>query len=1026
MRDFAAERRDSLVRYLRKHVAGEVRFDDTSRHLYSTDASHYQIRPLGVVIPKSQDDLKSAVQIAADLGVPITARGSGTSLSGQSIGPGMVIDCSKYLNRIGDVDVSGRKVRVQPGIVLDHLNRELARFGLAFGPDVATASRATLGGMMGNNSAGARSIVYGQTVDHVRSLDMILSDGTRATFFPLTPTEYEQKLELRTREGEAYRAADAAVRQNGNEIVARTPKIMRKVSGYNLAGLIPGVRSQVSGVGNTRHNGQPSPIAEPRRLNPNLVPLLIGSEGTLAVIAEAELALVPRPKYRGLLVPQFESLGNALDALAVCLELGPSAVELMDKMLIDLARVQRSLKDTMAAVRGRPEALLMVEFSSDDASDVSYRVHELERRLGSAVGLITSVPAIDAAIRDPLWDLRRAAMPLLYGLPGDRKPVTFVEDCAVAPERLPEFTALFREIFRRHGTDGAFYGHASVGCLHVRPVLNLHDPSDAVLMRRIMEEVTDLVLRFNGTLSGEHGDGLVRSEWNRKMFGPVVYEAFQQVKRGFDPENVLNPGKIVDSPAMEEHWRLPPGPIPPDPPTILDFSKQGGFFKSAEACNGAGVCRKTQGGAMCPSYRATKDERDTTRGRANALRIALSVQDSEDGSEESVMDGRLRSGLTPDSRLPTPLSQRWIAEVMDLCLSCKACKSECPANVDVAKLKAEFLQAFYEHRPRPLGHLLVKNIHRLSPLAARFAGMNNWLARRPFLRRAMQSITGIDRRRSLPEWHRDHFRRWFSRRTPVASPPVSASHPCTGVRGSPRVVLLDDCFTTFQEPGIGQAAVTLLERVGYEVELASICCGRAMISKGFLTDARRLAQEGIARLDSYAAAGIPILGLEPSCILTLADEWPELVPGSAAKRVAAAAEMADSWLGRQVRENGVSLELAPRNGKVLFHAHCHQKALVGPKGSAEALRMVPGTDLTVLDVGCCGMAGSFGYETEHYDLSVAIANLALIPAVTAEPEATIVATGTSCRHQIRDLTGRVALHPLEVLAGNQLSLMNGH
>ncbi len=954
--DFAAVRRDSLVRYLRRHVAGEVRFDDTSRRLYSTDASHYLVQPLGVVVPKNIDDLTVTVQIASELGIPITARGAGTSLSGQAIGPGVVIDCSKYLNRIGPVDVSGRRVRVQPGVVLEHLNREVAPFGLMFGPEVATASRATLGGMIGNNSAGSRSIVNGRTVDHVHSLKAVLSDGSVADFGKLTAAEHERKLELRTREGDAHRAANRAVRENEVEIRARTPKIQRKVSGYNLLALA-----------NDSHS---------------LVPLLVGSEGTLALVAEAELDLIPRPKHRGLLLPQFDSLAAALDALAACLELGPSAVELMDRMLLDLAREQRSLKNTMAAIRGRPEALFMVEFSSDDPADVSYRVHELERRLRGIPGLITAVPALDAATRDPLWSLRESALPLLFGMVGDRKPVTFVEDCAVAPERLPEFTARFRETLRKHGTDGAFYGHASVGCLHIRPVLNLHDTSDVRKMRAIMNDITDLVLTFGGSLSGEHGDGMVRSESNRKMFGPAMYEAFRQVKRGFDPANVLNPGKVVDGPAMEENFRVPPGRALPEVPTAFDYTAQGGYFRSIELCNGVGVCRKTQGGAMCPSYRATRDEKDTTRARANALRMAAIGNDTANDSN------------------------RWVAEVMDLCLSCKACKSECPSNVDMAKLKAEFLQAYYSKRMRPLGHLLVKNVHTLSPLGAKWAGFGNWLARRPWVRRAMESMAGFDRRRSLPELHRDHLRNWFPRRQ-IAKPETAN-----------RVVLLDDCFTTFQEPRIGRAAVTLLERAGFKVELAGICCGRAMISKGFLTEARLLAREGIGKLDRFAAAGVPILGLEPSCLLTLADEWPDLVPGAAAKRVAAASELAEGWLARQVRDSALSLDLSQKGGRVLFHGHCHQKALVGVQGSVDALKLAPGLDVTVLDAGCCGMAGSFGYEKEHYDVSVAIANLALIPALKAEPTATVVATGTSCRHQIRDLTGRIARHPLELLASN--------
>jgi FAD/FMN-containing dehydrogenase len=610
--DFAATRRDSLVRYLRRHVAGEVRFDDTSRRLYSTDASHYQLQPLGVVVPKTVDDLSVTVQIASELGVPITARGAGTSLSGQAIGPGVVLDCSKYLNRVGEVDVTGRRVTVQPGVVLDQLNRELAPFGLMFGPDVATASRATLGGMIGNNSAGSRSVVYGQTVDHVRGLTAVLSDGAVGAFGPLTAAEYERKLELRTREGDAYRAADGVVRDHAAEIAARTPTIQRKVSGYNLAGLMEcGAKSEPG----TPHSALRTPHS--------LVPLLVGSEGTLAVTTGAELNLLPRPRHRGLLVPQFATLAAALDALAACMELGPSAVELMDRMLIELAAGQRGLKDTMAAIRGRPEALFMVEFSGDDPADVSYRVHELERRLRGVPGLTAAVPALDPAVRDPLWNLRSAALPLLFGTVGDRKPVTFVEDCAVAPARLPEFTARFRDILHRHGTDGCFYGHASVGCLHIRPVLNLHDPADVRAMRSIMADVVRLVLEFGGSLSGEHGDGIARSEWNRTMFGPVVYEAFRRVKRGFDPGNVLNPGKVVDGPAMDEGFRHPPGRPLPELPTVLDYDAQGGFFRSVELCNGVGVCRKTQGGAMCPSYRVTRDERDTTRGRANAVRHAL-------------------------------------------------------------------------------------------------------------------------------------------------------------------------------------------------------------------------------------------------------------------------------------------------------------------------------------------------------------------------------------------------------------------
>jgi Fe-S oxidoreductase len=568
---------------------------------------------------------------------------------------------------------------------------------------------------------------------------------------------------------------------------------------------------------------------------------------------------------------------------------------------------------------------------------------------------------------------------------------------------MPEFAARFRDILHRHGTDGCFYGHASVGCLHIRPVLDLHDPADVATMRGIMTDVTDLVLAFGGSLSGEHGDGLVRSEWNRKMFGPVVYEAFRQIKRGFDPDNVLNPGKVVDGPAMEENLRVKPGAKIPDLPTVFDYSRQGGFFRSIEQCNGAGVCRKTQGGAMCPSYRATGDEQDTTRGRANALRLALS---QFEGTGSTVVPKNQKSRITDQGQL----SQRWVYEVMDLCLSCKACKAECPANVDLAKLKAEFLNAYYAQRARPLGHLLMKHVHTLSLVGSTLAGLANWLAKRPLVRRLMQAVGGIDRRRSLPQLHRYHLRKWYATRK---MPDFQKT-----VRESPRrVILFDDCFTTFQEPQIGIAAVELLERAGYTVELAGVCCGRAMLSKGFLTDARKLAREGVAKLCAAAAEGVPILGLEPSCVLTLTDEWPELIPGPAASKIAAVAELAEGWFARQIVAGHCHYTPPSVSGRALFHGHCHQKALVGTSGSSAALGLLPGLDITVLDAGCCGMAGAFGYEKEHYDLSVQIANLALVPAVTAAPDAIVVATGTSCRHQIRDLTGRMALHPIELLAG---------
>jgi FAD/FMN-containing dehydrogenase/Fe-S oxidoreductase len=989
--DFTEMKREHLARALRQHTSGEVRFDRASRHLYSTDASIYQVEPLGVVIPRTVEDVVAVVQIAGELGVPITARGGGTSLSGQSIGPGVVLDVSKYLNTILAIDPQTRTAWVQPGVVLDQLNHALEEHGLQFGPDVATANRANLGGMIGNNSAGARSIVYGKTADHVRRLDVVLADGRRADFGFLSPREWDQRAELRTPEGALYRQVRDLVRLHRDEIQWRFPRILRRVSGYNLDYLCDVLATEL---------GEPNPPAPfPKReggaegLSPSplrgggwgegfrdkcgLHQLVIGSEGTLAIVTEAELNLLPRPKHRGLLVPQFSSLAAAMDALAVCLEFQPSAVELMDRLLLELSAQNLALREVMQSIPGPPQALFMVEFSSDNAAEVADRVEKLQRRLQGVNGLTGMTPALDAGLREPLWNLRRAAMPLLYSMPGDRKPITFVEDCAVSPARLPEFSARFRDILHRHGTDGSFYGHASVGCLHIRPVLNLKSSDDVARMRRIASEVTDLVLEFGGSLSGEHGDGMVRSEWNEKMFGPVVYGAFRQVKAAFDPHGVLNPGKVVEAAPMTENLRYGPQYKPIELPTVFDYSRQEGFLRSIEMCNGAGACRKHQGGTMCPSYRATCEEADSTRGRANALRRAIS-------GEEPLRELRSRA----------------VHDILELCLMCKACKAECPSNVDMAKLKAEWLELYYAGRRRPLGHRLVAHLPAFNRAFAWAAPLVNWGGRNRLARWLLEKLAGLDRRRSMPPLHRDHFRRWFARQRLV--------------RGERKVLLLDDCFTSYNEPAVGQAAVRLLERAGCEIELGGFCCGRTLISKGFVSEAKALVSREAPRLAARLADGTPLLGVEPSCLLTLADEWPELLPGPETRAIAQAVHLADHWLARESREGRIALPLAEKRATCVLHTHCHQRALLGTTGTAQALKLVPGLEVKVLDAGCCGMAGSFGFE--HYDVSVQIANLALLPALAEAPEAVVVAPGTSCRHQILDLARRRALHPLEVLA----------
>jgi FAD/FMN-containing dehydrogenase/Fe-S oxidoreductase len=1001
MTTFIDQQREALARHLRKHLAGEVRFDAPSRRLYSTDASIYQIEPLGVVIPRSIDDVVATVQIAGEMRISITARGGGTSLSGQSIGPGVVMDCSKYLSAILDIDPVARIARIQPGVVLDTLNRAAGEHKLLFGPDVATASRANLGGMIGNNSAGSRSIVYGKTIDHVRRLDVVLSDGTRTSFGPLDTGEWQRRAAATTLEGTIYRQVRQIVGEQRDQIQRRFPRILRRVSGYNLDSFLwiadHGVQVEKPGSA-----GLQSAIRNPQSaIGPiGLHRLIVGSEGTLAVVTGAEVDLLSMPRVRGLVVPQFDSLAAAMKALAPCLEMGPSAVELMDDLLLELTRGNLALRGAMKPIQGTPKALFMVEFSGDDPTEVADRVDKLTRRLQGCNGMTACVPALDPAVRDQLWNLRRAAMPLLYGMRGDRKPVTFVEDTAVSPERLPEFAHRFRDVLQKHGTDGAFYGHASVGCLHIRPLINLKDAGEVERMRRITEDITDLVLEFGGSLSGEHGDGLARSEWNRKMFGEAIYDAFCRVKHAFDPHNLLNPGKVVHAPKMTENLRYSLDYRPVEPETIFDYSSQEGFLRSVEMCNGNGACRKMQGGAMCPSYRATLDEKDTTRARANALRHALASEN---------VSGPFSSSCTgekgPDSI--SRMRQAWVNDVLDLCLMCKACKSECPSNVDMAKIKAEFLHAYYRGRPRPLGHLLMAGLPYFNRVAAPFAPLVNWVQGRRAFRWLLEKTAGIDRRRSLPPLYDENFQRWFRRHRP---------DPYAGKRG--RVLLIADCFTTWNEPAVGRAAVRVLERAGYRVELAPLfCCGRVLISKGFLVQARSWVRSQVAPLFRRIADGTPILGLEPSCLLTLADEWTELAPGAETQRVAAAAHLADSWLAKQVAARECELSLSPSKGLCVLHGHCHQKALLGVAASAPALRLIPGLDVQVLDAGCCGMAGSFGFEKEHFDISAKIAGLALLPALHKVPDAIVAAPGTSCRHQIHDLAGRRALHPLEVVEG---------
>ncbi|HKD36466.1 MAG TPA: FAD-linked oxidase C-terminal domain-containing protein, partial [Pirellulales bacterium] len=716
----------------------------------------------------------------------------------------------------------------------------------------------------------------------------------------------------------------------------------------------------------------------------NLAKMIVGAEGTLACVTEALVHLVPLPARRGIVVLHFNSLAAAVASITPVLACRPSAAELLDGQIIGLAEKSLEYRHYLDFVVGRPESLMIVEFSGESDDEVARQADDLCERLRGQPGLEHALKAIEPRMCDHIWACRKATMPLLYGIPGARKPIAFVEDTAVDPARLPEFVARFREILKRAGTDGAFYGHASVGCLHIRPLLDSANRGDLAAIETISRNVADLVLEFHGAMSGEHGDGLARSYLNERLFGSRIYAAFKQIKAAFDPLGILNPGKVVDGPSPIENLRHAPSDKPLAVPTTFDFTSEGGLYGAASMCNGAGVCRKLHTGTMCPSFMATGDEEHSTRGRANALRLVL-------------------SGALPAERL----GSRELYETFDLCLQCKGCKAECPSNVDVAKMKAEFLSQYHAASGTPLGSRMMADVARMNRLGSAFAPLSNWLLRAPGAARLVARMTGIDRRRPLPKFVRASFQKWFRR------------HPrregASAARG--QIVLLDDCLTSYCEPQVNRAAVQVLEAAGYEVILASLeCCGRAAISKGLLDDAQKRARRNVGRLLPFAERGVPIVGCEPSCLLTLTDEYLDLVPSEAAQRVAAAAALIETHLVRCgiAPPRGGTTE--PRPAKLLVHGHCHQKALVGMADTVKLLTAVPGTAVTVVDSGCCGMAGSFGYE--HYDLSMKIGERVLFPAVRRAEATTILAPGFSCRHQIEHGTGRKSLHPIEFVAAS--------
>jgi FAD/FMN-containing dehydrogenase/Fe-S oxidoreductase len=941
---------------LKKRIEGDVRFDRYSRLLYSTDASIYQIEPVGVVVPRHKGDVRAVIELSNKLGVSVLPRGGGTSLAGQTVGHSIVLDFSKYMQNVLEVNKDELWCRVQPGLVQDELNAHVRAMGLQFGPDTSTSNRATIGGMIGNNSSGAHSLTYGKTLDHVIELTVLLADGSEVMLKDLSPDEVEKRSRTDSIEGRAYREVYRLAGQHRNEILARYPKIMRRVSGYNLDEFV---------------KSQPF----------NLSRMIVGSEGTLATVVEAKMRLVPKPKWTAMDVIHFNDDIEALECAQIILQTRPYAMESTDKMVLNLARGNIEQSRRLGFVQGTPDSLLMVEYAGETEEEVKDQVYKLEEvrkreKIGYAATLAFKPEEVKA-----IWGVRKAGLGLLLGIKGDKKPIAFVEDTAVAPAKLPEFIRRFREVVARHDTVAGYYGHCSVGCMHIRPLINLKEESETHKMVSIANAISDLVLEFNGALSGEHGDGLARSHFNAKLFGPAIYDAFRQIKRAFDPKNLMNPGKIVDAPAMTESLKISPRYNPWEPRTTLDFAGQGGFVRAVEMCSGMAECRKKLDGTMCPSYMGTLDEEHSTRGRANALRSAI-------------------SGHAPQEEF----TGKRLYEVMDLCLECKACKAECPSNVDMAKLKYEFLDHYYRANGLPLRSRMFGAIETLNRIGSRLAPLSNWIANSSINRWLLQAIAGIDRRRPLPEFAAETFEQWFRKHNSEVNRP----------KGD--VVLFHDTFNNYNTPHVAIAATQFLEKSGYRVLLVEKkCCGRPMISKGMLSQAQENAAWNIDKLLPYAEKKIPIVGLEPSCLLTLRDEYPDLIPTDAAKRVAGNSFLLEEFVVKEQKEEKLVIN-SDRNGKkVLLHGHCHQKALVGTAPTVAMLKAA-GYEVSEVDSGCCGMAGSFGFEKEHYDLSAKIGNRRLVPAVNATaPEVEIVAPGISCRQQIEHLAGRKAKHPAELL-----------
>ena len=955
----------------------DIRTDELTRRLYANDASMYETLPEAVAFPKSGEELSQLVRHCAELHTTITARSGGTSLAGQTTGSGWIMDVSRYMTGIGEINPDTKQVTVAPGVIRDILNRRCAEYGLQFGPDTSTTNRCMIGGMIGNNSCGLYSIKYRTTREHIHSVDAVLSDGSRVTFGPLTADELEQKKSLQTLEGHIYRGMIRLLEQNRELITSSYPHpdIMRRNTGYALDRLLE--------MAPFTEGGRPFNLAE----------LLCGSEGTLAMTAEATLNLVPIDPHSIMVVPQFRSLRDAMLATVEAVKMDPAAVELSDRYILEATKGNIEQRRNRFFLEDDPEALLMIQFDGATTEEVHEKAEALIDRLKSA-GLGYAFPVLDQPEKmKRAWDLRKAGLGLLMGLTRDSKTPTFVEDTAVRVADLPDYVEDFQELLDRYDTRCVFYAHASVGELHLRPVLDLRRPEDVEKMKAMASDVADLVGNYRGSLSGEHGDGRARSPYIAQVLGSEMMPVLRRVKELWDPNYLFNPGIIVDAQPIDEELRYHPDTPRLELKTTFAWSKEDGFASALELCNGAGVCRKLQesGGTMCPSYMATREEKDSTRGRANIFR--------------QLFFDRLEAAFTSPE----------IKEALDLCISCKACKSECPASVDMAKMKAEFSHRWHQKNGASMGERFFGHPDRLYPLAARFPKLTNALNRTAPVKWLMDKVMGIAPERELPAFASTPFTKQYQRQE--AQLPLSAPNG--------ELLLFVDIFTNFHHPESAAAAVQLFRRLGYRVVVPGwFATGRPQLSKGFLSDFTKRYRETLSHLKPFVEQGTPIVGLEPSELLTLRDEYTDIDPDDQAltEQLADSSYLLEEFLNRHFEQHPDDRQLFKGDGRTIYlHGHCHTKALAGNRPMRECLEAI-GARVIDLQTGCCGMAGSFGYERDHYDVSMQIGELKLFPEVRKLDErATVCAPGFSCRHQIADGTERKGEHPAEILVGMLVS-----